>query len=80
MSHLTPRQREALEVIVAFHLEHGYAPTLTEIGQRMGISAKSTVLALLWYGRDAGCVTWVPNSERTLVVTPEGRELLGLSS
>ncbi len=40
---LTRRQAEILEFIRDHRQEHGYAPTLQEIGQRFGLSSPATV-------------------------------------
>lgn len=40
---MTPRQKEILDVIREYQRERGYAPTLTELGERLGIAAKSAV-------------------------------------
>jgi repressor LexA len=40
---LTPRQAQILEFIRGYSHEHGYAPTLQEIGRRFGLSSAATV-------------------------------------
>lgn len=40
---LTGRQKEILEAIQEFILEHGYAPTVRELGQMVGLSNPSAV-------------------------------------
>lgn len=40
---LTPRQRRILDYIRAFRLEHGYPPTLRQIGAEMGIKSTNGV-------------------------------------
>lgn len=40
---MTPRQQEILSIIREYQQEFGYPPTLSELGQRLGISAKSAV-------------------------------------
>ena len=40
---LTPRQKQILEFIRSFTIENGYAPSLQEICDQMGLSAVSTV-------------------------------------
>lgn len=40
---MTPRQKDILYAIRTFHEEYGYSPTLTELGERLGIAAKSAV-------------------------------------
>lgn len=40
---LTPRQAQILEYVREFSRDHGYAPTLHEIGRRFGLSSAATV-------------------------------------
>jgi repressor LexA len=40
---LTQRQRKALQVIEAFVLEHGFSPTIRELGKRLGLANPSAV-------------------------------------
>jgi SOS-response transcriptional repressor LexA len=44
---LTPRQREALDFIVGFVREHGYSPTIREIGAQLGIRSTNGVMSNL---------------------------------
>ena len=41
--YLTKRQKETLDFIAGFVHEHGYAPTLEEIGAHFGLSSPATV-------------------------------------
>lgn len=43
MKELTSRQAECLQVIRDYQAEHGYAPTIREIGDRMGITSTNGV-------------------------------------
>lgn len=43
MTHLTERQAEVLRFIKAHILEHGFAPTLREIGNHFGIRSTNGV-------------------------------------
>ena len=40
---LTKRQREILDYLNEFIQQHGYAPSLEEIGRRFGLSSLATV-------------------------------------
>lgn len=40
---LTDRQREVLRYIESYMAEHGWPPTIQEIGDALGLSSKSTV-------------------------------------
>ena len=44
---LTPRQREVLEIIERHMREHGYPPSVREIGEAVGLTSPSTVHAHL---------------------------------
>ena len=41
--YLTRRQRQMLDCIETFIRDHGYSPTLDEIGEEMGLSSLATV-------------------------------------
>ncbi len=43
MQPLTKRQREILDYLNEFIQQHGYAPSLEEIGRRFGLSSLATV-------------------------------------
>ena len=60
---------KVLECIRSFVKEHHYSPTLTEIGEILGLRSKATVAAHLKTLRELGLVTWQPAQERTLVIT-----------
>jgi repressor LexA len=59
MQPLTKRQREILDYLNEFIAQHGYAPSLEEIGERFSLSSLATVHrhrvadARLRRGRDA---------------------------
>jgi len=40
---LTKRQREILDYLNEFIAQHGYAPSLEEIGRKFGLSSLATV-------------------------------------
>ncbi|MFM9124146.1 MAG: hypothetical protein ACKOSO_03050, partial [Actinomycetota bacterium] len=42
---LTKRQQEVLEVVEQYTEEHGYPPTVREIGEAIGLASPSTVHA-----------------------------------
>lgn len=60
---------KVLECVRSFVKEHHYSPTLTEIGEILGLRSKATVAAHLKTLRDLGLVTWQTAQERTLVIT-----------
>jgi repressor LexA len=56
-------------VIRRFILEHGYSPTVREIGSQLGKSSPHTIKYHLDKLRGAGRVTWETGKTRTLRVT-----------
>ena len=67
---LTDRQREIYEYVVAYVDEHGYPPTVREIGEEVGLASPSTVHAHLANLERAGYIRRDPTKPRAL-------ELLG---
>ena len=61
------KKRETINAIVIFKRDHGYAPTVDELGAILGIT-KNAAWNRLGHLRDDGRVTWKPGSPRTLVV------------
>lgn len=71
-SELTSRQRRILEFITAFTADNGYAPTIREIGDGVGLASTQPVHLHLEQLRDRGLVTWRAHSPRTIrVLDPE---------
>jgi repressor LexA len=62
----TERQRRILEVIRAFTAEHGYPPSVREIGQRVGLSSSSTIHAHLKALERHGLISRDPTKPRAL--------------
>jgi repressor LexA len=67
---LTDRQREIYDYVVAYVDEHGYPPTVREIGEEVGLASPSTVHAHLANLERAGYIRRDPTKPRAL-------ELLG---
>lgn len=79
---LTPRQREVLEIIEKHMRDHGYPPSVREIGEAVGLTSPSTVHAHLaalqrrgYLRRDptkprAIEVRWDPNSDAAIERRP----------
>lgn len=65
---LNPRDREALDTLRRMIQAKGYAPTVRELGDELRLRSSSTTHALLQRLRNAGRVTWVNGSPRTLQV------------
>jgi repressor LexA len=70
---LSPRQREILEFVNSFVDEHGYPPTVREIGQAVGLTSPSTVHAHLARLESAGLIRRDPTKPRALEVIEGGR-------
>ncbi|MGC8892948.1 MAG: transcriptional repressor LexA [Candidatus Saccharicenans sp.] len=67
---LTGRQKEILEKIQEFILEHGYAPTVRELGQVVGLSNPSAVFKHLLSLEKKGYL-WRENGEVRLAHEPD---------
>jgi repressor LexA len=63
---LTDRQREIYEYVAAYLREHGYPPTVREIGEAVGLASPSTVHAHLANLERAGYVRRDPTKPRAL--------------
>lgn len=67
----TDRDLDVLDFIADFIVEKGYAPTVREIGEGLGMSSPGTVHAHIVALEQAGHLTRVPGSPRTMkVVSP----------
>ena len=69
MQDLTDRQREVLNCIREYFDRHQYAPTVREIGRRLGINSPNGVRGHLLALRRKGLLDWQPKEARTLVLT-----------
>ena len=63
---LTKRQREILDYLSEFITEHGYAPSLEEIGQRFGLSSLATVHKHLTNLQEKGFIKRAWNRSRSV--------------
>ena len=63
----TPRQQAILDVIRTFTREHGYPPSVREIGERVGLSSSSTVQCHLRTLEKKGLIKRDPTKPRALV-------------
>jgi repressor LexA len=75
MQHRAPTERQAriLDVIREFTAEHGYPPSVREIGQCVGLSSSSTVQSHLKALEKRGLVRRDPTKPRALI-TADARE------
>ena len=67
---LTKRQREILDYLNEFITQHGYAPSLEEIGKRFGLSSLATVHTHLTNLQEKGLVKRAWNRSRALELVP----------
>jgi repressor LexA len=67
---LTKRQREILDYLNQFIQEHGYAPSLEEIGRRFGLSSLATVHKHLTNLQEKGCIKRAWNRSRSVELIP----------
>lgn len=70
MQPLTKRQREILDYLNDFIQQHGYAPSLEEIGRRFGLSSLATVHKHLTNLQDKGFIKRAWNRSRSVEVVP----------
>lgn len=62
----TPRQQAILDVIKGFTRQHGYPPSVREIGERVGLSSSSTVQCHLRTLEKKGLIKRDPTKPRAL--------------
>ena len=67
---LTKRQKELLDYLSAYIEQHGYAPTLEEIGRNFALGSLATVHKHLQNLERKGHIRRLPNRSRALEVTP----------
>ncbi len=67
---LTRRQKEIWDYLAAYSAEHGYAPTLEEIGAHFGLSSLATVHKHLSNLEHKGLITRKWNLSRAIELTP----------
>ena len=67
---LTKRQREILDYLNEFIQQHGYAPSLEEIGRRFGLSSLATVHKHLTNLQDKGFIKRAWNRSRSVELIP----------
>lgn len=67
---LTKRQREILDYLGEFIQQHGYAPSLEEIGRRFGLSSLATVHKHLTNLQEKGFIRRAWNRSRSVELVP----------
>ena len=80
MQPLTKRQREILDYLQEFIQQHGYAPSLEEIGRRFSLSSLATVHKHLTNLEEKGFIrrSWNRSRSVELVSAPTGHRALEL--
>ena len=63
---LTPRQREVYDFVARFIEERGFAPTMAEIGEQLGVRSPATVHQLLSALESEGLIRRVPHASRAI--------------
>jgi repressor LexA len=71
---LTKRQKEIIDYLDGYIAEHGYAPTLEEIGERFSLSSPATVHKHLTNLQDKGLIRRKWNHSRALELVPQKRK------
>ena len=75
MATLTKRQKQLIDYLNDYISEHGYAPTLAEVGQYFGLSSLATVHKHLHNLEQKGFIKRQHNHSRALeVAAPEKQE------
>ena len=70
MQPLTKRQREILDYLNDVIAQHGYAPSLEEVGRRFGLSSLATVHKHLTNLQDKGFIKRAWNRSRSVELIP----------
>ncbi|HZO80227.1 MAG TPA: transcriptional repressor LexA [Candidatus Binataceae bacterium] len=73
MATLTKRQKQLVDYLENYINEHGYAPTLSEIGQYFGLSSLATVHKHLHNLEQKGFIKRIHNHSRALEIAGESK-------
>lgn len=71
---ISVRQRRILDFISEHFTEHGYPPTLREVGAAVGLGSSSSVAHQLGVLQARGFITRDPNTPRAISITETGPE------
>lgn len=77
---LTWRQREILEVVADYGRRHGYAPTMREIGNAVGLASPSSVSYQLSVLQDKGFLRRSAGRPRTIEALLPGQPVISLEA
>ena len=75
MDNLTPKQKQVLDYLTEFIGDHGYAPTLEQIGKRFRLRSPSTVHKHLRSLHDKGLICRKENTARGISLTDRTLEV-----
>lgn len=78
MKTATPRQKEVLATIHGLRIIAGYAPSIVELGEKLGLKSKNATADHLRALKKKGLVDWRPNAARTLSLTSRGLREIGI--
>ncbi|AEE95271.1 LexA family protein [Mahella australiensis] len=65
---LTKKQQQVLDAIVKYQAEHGFAPSLHEIGDMVGLKSVATVYGYICRLEKAGAIRRIHGSPRAIEV------------
>ena len=71
MAKLTPKQQRIYDYIVAFSSQHGYPPSVREIGAAVGLKSPSTVHFHLKSLEDAGVIIKAEGKTRAITIADD---------
>jgi repressor LexA len=77
MATLTKRQKQLIDYLNNYISEHGYAPTLAEVGQYFGLSSLATVHKHLHNLEEKGFIKRHHNHSRALEVSASDKSIRG---
>jgi repressor LexA len=77
MATLTKRQKQLVDYLEGYINEHGYAPTLAEVGEHFGLSSLATVHKHLRNLEGKGFITRQHNHSRALEISQRRRQAAG---
>lgn len=72
MKQLTAKQQQIYDYIISFTDEHGYPPSVREIGEYVGLKSPSTVHFHLKGLQSAGLITQAAGKTRAISISGEG--------
>lgn len=62
------REKEILQIIVAFQNKHHYPPTIREIKRYASVSSTSTIYKYLTKLKEKGYITWEDQQSRSITI------------